>query len=240
MNEACKTTAGQQLEKISILSFEAVLAWFSFLDICSCVDHYLVSRFEPLHKLSFGISRLLKESMWNMLKDDRRIPYALKSRSSFCKTFKSVRMMILSTLNRFLYESHESLMSCDIWLNYRKWHQINYLDGFYSDAGVSRMLQASYYDAVDLVLPFFGALVDEFCGLYETAEVTKVFTQYIEMMFYILKVSGPRLVGRRSFQTGERYNHLQNIYMPDLQWILTIWNGHLEVACSRLHMWWNK
>lgn len=48
------------------------------------------------------------------------------------------------------------------------------------------MLEASVYNAVDPVSPFLGAPIDTFCGLFETAEATKVFIQYVYMVKFIL------------------------------------------------------
>lgn len=122
-----------------------------------------------------------------MLNDESRKTFALKSGFGSSKTFKSVRKMILSALNRFLAESNIPLKGCGIWLDFRKSYQTKYLNGFFRDAGLTGRLEASDYDAVDLVSLFLGALADEFCGLYKTAEVTKVFTQYVNNVNFVFK-----------------------------------------------------
>lgn len=202
----------------------------------------------PLFFLSFwanawlviGISRLLKACMRSMLNDQSRNTCALKSRSGSCKTFKSVREVILSSLNRFLYESHKSLIGCDIWLDFRDSHQTNYFKWFFSDASLTKFLEGSDYNVMDFSSSSLGALVEEFWGLYETAKVTKVFTQYVDTLISISKSSYPRLVEWQNFQTVERYHLLQDIHKPDIQYISTIWYRRTEVTCSRPHLWCDK
>lgn len=44
------------------------------------------------------------------------------------------------------------------------------------------MLEASDYDAVDLVSPFIGAIVDTCCRLFKSGEITNIFTKYVDVM----------------------------------------------------------
>lgn len=64
---AAETQETQRLEKTSMLPVELVLATFPFVRIHSSVDVCLVFRFGPVHNLSLGISRLLKECIIRQL-----------------------------------------------------------------------------------------------------------------------------------------------------------------------------
>lgn len=67
-------------------------------------------------------------------------------------------------------------MDCDIRLDFRISHQPSFLNGFFSDSDRTGMHEASDYFVVNLVSLLLGALVDEFCGLFEAAEARKVST----------------------------------------------------------------
>lgn len=43
------------------------------------------------------------------------------------------------------------------------------------------MLEASGYVSFDIVSPFTGAIVDKFCGLFESAKAANVFMEYVEV-----------------------------------------------------------
>lgn len=44
------------------------------------------------------------------------------------------------------------------------------------------MLEVSDYDSADIVSPFISALVNEFWDLFESAEATKSFTEYVDVV----------------------------------------------------------
>lgn len=43
------------------------------------------------------------------------------------------------------------------------------------------ILEVSTCNSVDIEFRFIGAIVDEFCGLFETEEVTKLFKEYVDV-----------------------------------------------------------
>lgn len=49
------------------------------------------------------------------------------------------------------------------------------------------MLDSSDFDKVDQVLPFPGAIFDVLCGREDSAEVTAVFTLYLEFSIFFLR-----------------------------------------------------
>lgn len=46
---------------------------------------------------------------------------------------------------------------------------------FFCETCLIDMLEPSDYDFVDIIAPFIGAVIDEFCGLFEITDVTKAF-----------------------------------------------------------------
>lgn len=64
-------------------------------------------RFEPMHNLSVVISRLLKDCVWNMLGDESRETFVIRTVSSSSKKFKSVRNAVPSILNNVLGDSRK-------------------------------------------------------------------------------------------------------------------------------------
>lgn len=134
--KSSQTTAVQQVENMSMILSEPVLARFPFVGKRSCVDLYSVFWLESIHNLSLGTYCLLKECVWNILNDESRNTCALKLQTGYCKLLKSARKLLPSTWSRFLFESHKSLTCCGIPLDFQKLHQTNNFNGFFSDAGL--------------------------------------------------------------------------------------------------------
>lgn len=74
------------LDKISELPMDPVFVTLPFVWIHRSVDVYAIIRFQPLHNLSLGVSRLLKECIWNMVGGESRETRAPEMRSG-SKTF---------------------------------------------------------------------------------------------------------------------------------------------------------
>lgn len=69
-----------------------------------------------------------------------------------------------------------------IWLEFWESDETNYLNGVWSDTDLTGMLEASDSDAVDLVLPFISAIVDDCCKLFRTPETWKLFMEYVDVV----------------------------------------------------------
>lgn len=84
---------------------------------------------------------------------------------------------------------------------------------FFSETGVKGMLEDSEYDSVDIVSPFTGAIVDEFCGLFETAVATKIFTEYVDVTKRIHEKNfKPRLDKKLANKTRKFAHFIQGTY----------------------------
>lgn len=69
---AKRSAAEGEPAELSIFLLLPVPHSFPFIGIHSCVDIYAIFRFEPMHPVSHGISRLLEECLVNYLGDCER------------------------------------------------------------------------------------------------------------------------------------------------------------------------
>lgn len=89
------------LDEMSVVPGDPDLVSVPFARIHEGVDVYVIFRFEPLHNLSLGVSRLLKKFICNMLGDKSRETGAMKTRSGINTSPEAVEALILSPLNMF-------------------------------------------------------------------------------------------------------------------------------------------
>lgn len=59
--------------------------------------------------------------------------------------------------------------------------------GIFQETGPLGMLEASDYDALDFVSPFIGSFLDVRCGNLESADVTKSYTRYADLVNFIYR-----------------------------------------------------
>lgn len=78
-------------------------------------------------------------------------------------------------------DARKQLVGCGARLDFWRSDQTNFLIGFFGETGLIDMLESFDCDAADIVSPFIGAIVHEFRGLFETAEATNIFTEYVDM-----------------------------------------------------------
>lgn len=61
----------------------------------------------------------------------------------------------------------------------------DWLNGFFPDHVIAGMLEAKDYEAVYLVSPYIGHVVDMCVGLCEEATLTSFFTLYVDFVEFI-------------------------------------------------------
>lgn len=59
--------------------------------------------------------------------------------------------------------------------------EANFFINCFRETALIDKLEASDYDSVDIVSPVTGAIVDPYCGLFEAAEATRLFTKYVDV-----------------------------------------------------------
>lgn len=160
----------------SLLSLEPILVDFLFAEFHATGDVCAIFRFAPMQNLSLGITRLLEKCLLNMLSDENRTTCAMETVSGSRKLFRIVKTTFCFILDRFLSNSYTALLGSGLCIDYRKPGQTNLLNGLLTETDIARILEASWYDAAGIVLPFCGAIVDECYALNKTADITSVFT----------------------------------------------------------------
>lgn len=180
-------TAFDKLKQMSMLPLLPVLSSFPLVAIHPCNDIYNIFRFEPMHFLSLGISKMLKECAVEMLKDENRTTSAILSRAGEPRTFKFVRKRVLRCLNEFLRDVESSSRGYGLHVDFSSGESGLRLSGFFTEHGIVGMLEAKDYDVMDMVSPFIGAIIDRCCGLVDVATVTSSFTQYVDLVSFIFR-----------------------------------------------------
>ena len=150
------------------------------------VNPYQMFTVDPLHVFHLGISKMLKNSLYDYLKDkDRQSKTLGKDRAKyvFVSTF---RLQILRCLNAFIdavtCNSDGIRISCSISRDGGK----NGLNGFFGEDSVAGMLEATHYKRIDNVSPFFGAMIDRCFDNLDTCPLTSLFTSYVLLLHKIL------------------------------------------------------
>lgn len=172
-----------------MLPSESLLVPFLFNKACHFVDVYCIFRFEQMHSLSLRIRRLLKECLLNMLNYDTGISDAVKTDTGFCRIFNYFWRIVLATLHQFLADFQKRAVERSAFLGFWRSDQTNFLIGFFGETGLMRMLEASDCNSICIASPFIGAIVFQFCGLLEAAEVTSIFTEYVNVVSFMYKKS---------------------------------------------------
>ncbi|NJK52916.1 MAG: hypothetical protein HC936_08975 [Leptolyngbyaceae cyanobacterium SU_3_3] len=192
MERASSTSLmGRDLEQFfgeeSMLPLLPVLSDFPFVGTQPTLDIYSIFRYEPMHCLSLGVGRTLKECIVHMLGDEQRVSSDMRCQNGTMKSFKSIKRTVLSTLNAFLERCSSEAPGYGLKVDFSKPGNSSRLTGLFNENGLHGMLEASDYDAVDNVSPFLGAIVDSLCGLNSTAEVTKAMTEYVDMVNFVFR-----------------------------------------------------
>lgn len=177
----------EDLKQFSMLSIPPVLSAFPMIGVHPCVDIYDIFRFEPMHNLSLGVSKMLKDCATIMLRDENRTSPAMITSSGAPRTFKHIRRSVLHALNDFLCDVEKRSPGYGIHCDYSKGECGGRLNGFFTETGIVGMLEAKEYDSVDMVSPFLGAIIDACCGLTDTADVTQSYTDYADLVDFIYR-----------------------------------------------------
>lgn len=73
-------------------------------------------------------------------------------------------------------------MESDLRTDFKNPGKSGHLNCLFPETSIIKMLEASDYKAVDKIPLFLGALVEECCGTNGTANHTRVFTMYVDMV----------------------------------------------------------
>lgn len=171
-----------KFNNLSMHPLVPVLSDFPFSGIDPCVDTYAIFTVGPMHTCWLGISKTLKECATVRLEDRTLSSNAIKSSSGAPRMFFSIRRTILRILNSFLSNVEHISVGYDLHVDFSKHSCSGTISGLFTDSGIAGMLEASDLKSVDMVSPFLGAIIDRCCGEVEGAPITKVFTQFKDLM----------------------------------------------------------
>lgn len=111
-----------------------------------------------MHVLNSGVSRTLKDSVVEMLRDDTCTTYRRFTPSCFPKTFQIVRCEFFRIVQ---YTSTGLLRKVE----FSKGERYGTMNGLFTENDVIGMREAGDYEAVDSGSPFGGTIADRLCGL---------------------------------------------------------------------------
>lgn len=174
-------------KNISMLSLPPVLPNFPSVGIHTSVDINAIFTFEPMHSLSLVISKLLNECTFSLLKDEKRYSSAMSTKSNAIRSFFSIRNTVLRSLKLFLSEVEVIAVGFGVHVNFGKAVVNGRLSELFAETGLMEMLEASDFEAVDIVSPLLGAIVYRFCGLVEEVYVTTVFKKYEYLTSFLFR-----------------------------------------------------
>lgn len=177
----------EEFQSKSMLSIPPILSQFPCMSLHPSVDIYTLFRYEPMHNLSLGISKLLKECCVYMLKDTERSSPAMCTMAGLPRSFNTIRKEILHCLNKLLRNVQRSSSGYGLHVDFSKGETAGRLSGFFTETGVVGMLEAQNFDTLDMVAPFLGAVVDTCCGTEEKAPVTNTYVAYSELLDFIYR-----------------------------------------------------
>lgn len=83
----------------SMLPMSPVLTELPMAGVHSLVELYRIFRFDPMHVLSLGLSRLLKECTSTSPRDEYMRTSAMMSSTGSCRTFEHVKTSVLHYMN---------------------------------------------------------------------------------------------------------------------------------------------
>lgn len=127
----------EQLDERSMLSIRPVLSNFPLVGIHSCVDLYTIFRFEPMHGLSLGVSKLLKECAIALLGDSSRASSSMVTGKGAMRGFPFIRKQVLFIMNTFLRETEMTSPGYGLQVDFSKGELGGRLSGFFYREGGS-------------------------------------------------------------------------------------------------------
>ena len=162
----------------------AVFRW-PFSQLHQGLDPYNVFRFEAMHNLDLGISKILKVCISDRLRSDELRSSEFLDSSGQSRTFKSLRTTILRSANAYLQLLQRDSPCIGARFDFSRRTSTDVLNGLFSDTGIAAMLEARNLRDVDQVMPFVASLVDRLCGEVESCPVTHVVVMYTDMVQFM-------------------------------------------------------
>lgn len=158
---------------------------FTIASIYENVEFYALFRLEPINNLSLDINRLQKDCSWNLPSDEARKKIMLQQTCGLPKSFNDVKSAVVFVSNRFTTDSLQRCIGSSFEIDFKKSGKNVQLNGLLTEAGITGVCKASNHDVVDKVVPILSAPVYECCSTNGTANLTRVFGLYIDMLDFM-------------------------------------------------------
>lgn len=123
----------------------------------------------------------------NYLDDCERTLKSMVTKNDFPITFKPIKNVTISALNSLLREMARSTLSFRLQVDFSRNDSKTSEKGFFQENGLIEMLEALDFIKVDQLSLFLGSVVDLLCGKESRAEVTAVFTLYVEFISFFFR-----------------------------------------------------
>jgi hypothetical protein len=140
------------------------------MELCAALALPKLLRFETLHNFYLGLSRSLKVSVSEMLKDATLLTTELLNAKGSARKLKSARVDILKKCNAFKAGQYSPCVGLNF--DFSKAGTNEVLSGLLTATGIAAMLEAKDLAGVDQVMPFVFALLDRLCGTTAAAPNT--------------------------------------------------------------------
>lgn len=165
-----------------MLDILPVLAEFPLCGVHLFMDLYTIFRFEPMRTPSSGISRLLKECVVIYFEDDSLKTGFAKTGRFAISSYRQIRKMVQPCLNLFSKDARTSSPASDSKVYFSLSGDCSGNSRIFSESGFAEMLAVSDFDTPDRVSSFLGVIIDGFRGMGNSAKVTDMFTQYVNVV----------------------------------------------------------
>ena len=160
----------------NVLKADSIAEYTGFLESSPLVEHLHgeytmdIFAFEPLHNLHLGISKQLKRCIYDRMLHNRH------------------RTIILNACNDLLALYQKDSYVKELQFNYMSSKKGKRVNGTMTNDGIRGMLEGKIYRTIDMVFPFFAAFIDMCCEETDSCPLTKVCSQYTELMTFSLKL----------------------------------------------------
>lgn len=138
-----------------------------------------------MHGLPRGIEKLLKECFAVMRWDFERTTNVIKKKSSSYRPFQSIKYAVHRCLKRLISNVFYASPGLQLDLGFIHISSVSQNNELFCDPGLMGMLEARNMYRIDRVSPFLEANVDAYYGT-QNADVTRIYTSYVEMMEYFI------------------------------------------------------
>lgn len=160
---------------------------FPIVGIHPCVDIYAIHRIKPMNILFLGVSKILKECLTNFLEGSERTTKNMKTFKGNFKSYKQVKNFFISNLNLSLREKFQTPLWFGQQIDFSMGESVLYRSGLLTENGLIGIVEETDSDMIDQVLLFLGAFSNVICGDEESADITRLYRSYWDLLHTLFR-----------------------------------------------------